>query len=75
MRLDVLLEGSPAYGVRYVRNGVVLFRRSGFEVEFNEMASEVVETLSDQCKVILLIKGRDCERLFLAPLKGKPKFG
>jgi hypothetical protein len=69
MRLDVLLEGSPAYGMRDVRNGVVLFRRSGFEVEFNEVATEVVETLSDQCKVILLIKGRDCERLFLA-LKG-----
>ena len=66
MRLDTLLEGSPAY--------VVLFRRSGFEDEFNELATEAIETLSDQCEVILLVQDDDCDRLFIAPLKEDRSF-
>ncbi|MBD7942487.1 hypothetical protein [Brevundimonas guildfordensis] len=73
--LHTLLEGSPAYGVIDAKDGFVLFRRSGFEDEFNAVAAEAILTLGDQCDLIPLVKGDDCERLFIAPLKGKPKFG
>lgn len=69
IHLDTPLEGSPAYGVLDAKDGVVLFRRSGFEDEFNELATEAIETLSDQCEVVPLIKDDDCDRLFIGPLK------
>ena len=46
-RLNTLLEGSPAYGVLDAKDGVVLFRRSGFEQEFNELAAEAVEAAGE----------------------------
>lgn len=33
--LNTLLEGAPAYGVLDAKDGVLLFRRSGFEQEFD----------------------------------------
>ena len=47
--------------------GVVLFRRSGFEQEFNELAAEAVEAAGEEFEVIPLTSGDDCDRLFIAP--------
>ena len=65
--LNTLLEGSPAYGVLDAKDGVVLFRRSGFEQEFNELAAEAVEAAGEEFEVIPLTSGDDCDRLFIAP--------
>lgn len=68
MRLDTLLEGSPAYGVLDAKDGVLLFRRSGFEQEFTELTAEAVAALRDQCDVIPMTNAEDdCDRLFIAP--------
>lgn len=75
MRLDTLLEGSPAYGVLDAKDGVLLFRRSGFEQEFTELAAEAVEALGDQCEMIPLTNAEDdCDRLFVAPLNEDRSF-
>ena len=66
-RLNTLLEGSPAYGVLDAKDGVVLFRQSGFEQEFNELAAEAVEAAGEEFEVIPLTSGDDCDRLFIAP--------
>ena len=65
-RLNTLLEGAPAYGVLDAKDGVLLFRRSGFEQEFNELAAEAVEAAGDEFEVIPLTNGDDCDRLFIA---------
>ena len=67
-RLDTLLEGSPAYGVLDAKDGVVLFRRSGFEEEFKELAVEIVEAAGDEFEVIPLASAEaECDRVFIAP--------
>jgi hypothetical protein len=45
----------------------MLFRRSGFEQEFNELAAEAVEAAGEEFEVIPLTSGDDCDRLFIAP--------
>lgn len=67
--LDTLLEGSPAYGVLDAKDGVLLFRRSGFEQEFTDLAAEVMEARNDEFEVIALTNAyAQCDRLFIAPL-------
>jgi hypothetical protein len=73
--LHELLKGSPAYGVLAAKEGAVLFRRSGFEQEFTELAAEVMETASDKFEVIALTNSEDqCDRLFIAPLAEERSF-
>ena len=66
--LDDLLEGGPAYGVLDAKDGVVLFRRPGFERAFEAVATEAVKLAGDEFEVIPLTQGEDCDRLFIAPL-------
>ena len=68
MRFDTLLEGSPAYGVLDAKDGVLLFRRSGYEDEFDHLVTEALTTLRDWCDVIPMTNAEDdCDRLFIAP--------
>lgn len=68
MRFDTLLEGSPAYGVLDAKDGVLLFRRSGYENEFDQLVTQALTTLRDWCDVIPMTNAEDdCDRLFIAP--------
>ncbi|GEM_PF-625544 len=67
-RLEDLLEGGPAYGVLDAKDGVVLFRRPGFERAFEAVAAEAVEAAGGAFEVIPLTEGEDCDRLFIGPL-------
>lgn len=67
-RLEDLLEGGPAYGVLDAKDGVVLFRRPGFERAFAAVADEAVKSAGEDFEVIPLKEGEDCDRLFIAPL-------
>ena len=66
--LDDLLEGGPAYGVLDAKDGVVLFRRPGFERAFEAVRTEAVKLAGEKFEVIPLTQGEDCDRLFIAPL-------
>lgn len=67
MRFDTLLEGSPAYGVLDAKDGVLLFRRSGHEDEFEQLVTQALTTLRDWCDVIPMTNAEDdCDRLFIA---------
>lgn len=71
--LDILLEGSPAYGVLDARDGVVLFRRPGHEREFGRIAAEAVLSAGEEYEAIPLTNEKaECDRLFIAPL-AEPK--
>jgi len=73
--IDTLLEGAPAYGVLDAKDGVVLFRRSGFEQEFTKLTAEVIETVGDEFEVIPLTNSdAQCDRIFIAPLTEERSF-
>lgn len=75
LHLDTLLEGAPAYGVLDAKDGVVLFRRSGHEAEFNALAAEAVEAAGETFDVIPLRDGdAGYDRLFIAPLRETKSF-
>lgn len=68
MSLNALLEGSPAYGVLDAKDGVLLFRRTGYEDEFDELVTQALTTLRDWCDVIPMTNAEDdYDRLFIAP--------
>lgn len=74
LNLDTLLEGSPAYGVVYARDGAVLFRRPGHEAAFDAMAAEAMDASGEAFEAIPLTgDARGCDRLFVAPLR-EPAF-
>ena len=74
-RLKSLLEGAPAYGVLDAKDGVLLFRRSGFEEEFEEVVAEVVDAAGDEYEVISITNcNSECDRLFIAPLDEERSF-
>ncbi|MFN3814766.1 hypothetical protein [Brevundimonas sp.] len=73
--LDTLLEGSPAYGVLDARDGVVLFRRSGHEREFEALAAETMKASGAEYEAIALEnEDAECDRLFIAPLSEHRSF-
>ncbi len=68
MPLDTFFEGSPAHGVLDAKDGVLLFRRSGHEDEFEELVTQALTTLRDWCDVIPMTNAEnECDRLFIAP--------
>jgi hypothetical protein len=73
-RLEDLLEGGPAYGVLDAKDGVLLFRRPGFERAFEALAAEAAEAAGEAFEVIPLPRGEDCDRLFIAPLREERSF-
>ena len=73
-RLEDILEGGPAYGVLDAKDGVVLFRRPGYERAFQEVTTEAVEAAGDDFEVIPLANGEDCDRLFIGPLREERSF-
>jgi hypothetical protein len=72
-RLDGLLEGGPAYGALDARDGVVLFRRPGYERDL-AVTTEAVEATGDDFEVIPLAEEEDCDRLFIWPLREERSF-
>ena len=73
--LDILLEGSPAYGVLDAKDGVVLFRRPGHEREFEAVAAETVQRAGTDYEAIPLEnENAECDRLFIAPLTERRSF-
>ena len=75
MLLNALLEGTPAYDVLDAKDGVLLFRRSGFEQAFTDLAAEVMEAGGDEFEVIALNNSEaECDRLFIAPLAEERSF-
>jgi len=73
--LDMLLEGSPAYGVLDAKDGVVLYRRPGQEEMFEQVVAEVIEQADERLTVIPLANDRnECDRLFIAPLEEERSF-
>ena len=73
--LDTLLEGAPAYGVLDAKDGVVLFRRTGHEDEFDRIAAEALERAGDDYEAIQLAKEEEeCDRVFIAPLSERRSF-
>ena len=69
LHLEILLEGSPSYGVLDAKDGVVLFRREGHEAEFNAIAAEAIQAAGKDYVVIPLSDAEQrCDRLFIAPL-------
>lgn len=72
LHLDTLLEGAPAYGVLDARDGVVLFRRSGHEAEFDAIAAEAIQSAGRDFEVIPLKNHKaECDRLFVVPREGR----
>lgn len=75
LHLDTLLEGAPAYGVLDAKDGVVLFRRTGHEAEFDALAAEALEAAGDEFDVIPLKNAEaQCDRLFVIPLMEERSF-
>lgn len=72
LHLDTLLEGAPAYGVLDAKDGVVLFRRTGHEAEFDALAAEAIRAAGDEFEVIPLRNDQaECDRLFVVPREGR----
>lgn len=75
LHLEILLEGSPAYGVMDARDGVVLYRRPGHEAAFEALAAEMFDASGDDFEVILLTDAAErCDRLFVAPVSERKSF-
>lgn len=75
LHLDTLLEGAPAYGVLDARDGVVLFRRTGHEAEFDALAAEAMAAAGREFDVIPLKNEQaECDRLFVIPLNEERSF-
>ena len=75
LHLDTLLEGAPAYGVLDAKDGVVLFRRTGHEDEFDRIAAEALERAGDDYEAIPLAnEEEECDRVFIAPLSERRSF-
>lgn len=67
--LDTLLEGAPAYGVLDAKDGVLLFRRPGFEAEFEALAEQTLQAAGETFEAIpLSSEAAGCDRIFIAPL-------
>ena len=73
IHLDVLLEGSPSYGVLDAKDGVVLFSRPGHETAFDAMVAEAMAASGEDFEAIPLTDpSARCDRLFIAPQDARP---